>query len=121
QTNGTSDKPATTGTKGANGNYILDPHSAIGVAAALRAHDRAPDALHVALATAHPAKFSNAVENALKGREGFDFDTVTPVQFEGLLDKEKRIIDVAADAGLEGVRKIVVEEVEKERREAGEL
>ncbi|RME50107.1 MAG: threonine synthase [Deltaproteobacteria bacterium] len=39
--------------------YLLDPHSAIGVAAARRAGDTAPPT--IALATAHPAKFPEVV------------------------------------------------------------
>ena len=42
---------------------LLDPHSAIGVAAA-RAKRRNPETPMVALATAHPAKFPDAVEAA---------------------------------------------------------
>jgi threonine synthase len=42
---------------------ILDPHSAIGVAAA-RARAKTPGLPVVALATAHPAKFGQAVEEA---------------------------------------------------------
>src|SRR3546814_4044891 len=42
---------------------LLDPHSAIGVAAAHACH-RARDVPVVALATAHPAKFPDAVEKA---------------------------------------------------------
>jgi threonine synthase len=49
----------------------------------------------VSLATAHPAKFSEAVEAALKTSPGFDFNKdVLPVEFHGLLDKEKRIVTV---------------------------
>lgn len=51
------------------------------------------------LSTAHPAKFSEAVAAALTdaaaaGRFDFDRD-VLPEQFRGLLEKEKRVIDVA--------------------------
>jgi threonine synthase len=47
------------------------------------------------LATAHPAKFSEAVTQALAGRSTFDFDRdVLPKEFRGLLEKEKRVIDV---------------------------
>ncbi|MBN2751734.1 MAG: threonine synthase, partial [Rhodospirillaceae bacterium] len=42
---------------------ILDPHTAIGVAAA-RARAKTPGVPVVALATAHPAKFSQAVMDA---------------------------------------------------------
>lgn len=43
---------------------VLDPHSAIGVAAGLECHDYKSSAL-VALATAHPAKFPDAIEAAI--------------------------------------------------------
>lgn len=43
--------------------YLLDPHTAVGVRSAL---DQLPaDALRVCLATAHPAKFGEAVEKAI--------------------------------------------------------
>ncbi|KAK3071193.1 threonine synthase [Teratosphaeriaceae sp. CCFEE 6253] len=85
---------ATTGTR-QGGHYILDPHTAIGIAAALRSmgattHDKGP-VHHVALATAHPAKFSHAVELALRDVEGFTFATVLPEQFVGLEGLERRV------------------------------
>ena len=43
---------------------VLDPHTAVGVAAA-RQSRRDPDVPMVALATAHPAKFPDAVESAI--------------------------------------------------------
>jgi len=43
--------------------YLLDPHTAVGVCAALEQFP--DDALRVCLATAHPAKFSDAVEKAI--------------------------------------------------------
>ena len=43
--------------------YLLDPHSAIGVRAALTSNLK-PDIPVVSLATAHPAKFPDAVERA---------------------------------------------------------
>lgn len=58
---------------------VLDPHTAIGLAAA-RMTDLPPDVPIVTLATAHPAKFSDAVERAtgirpsLPGRVGNLFD-----------------------------------------------
>ena len=54
------------------------------------------------LSTAHPAKFSEAVSQALGGLPHFNFNRdVLPREFVGLLDKEKRVIDVeAADIGL---------------------
>ena len=43
---------------------IIDPHSAVGVHAARKALAAAPATLVIALATAHPAKFPDAVERA---------------------------------------------------------
>ena len=95
--------------------YILDPHSAIGVAAALRSAEKAKGEVHqVALATAHPAKFSNAVEMALKEEEGFEFGDVLPNEFVGLEEKPRRIVSVEMTGGLDGIRKIIMERVQKE-------
>lgn len=43
---------------------VIDPHSAVGLSAALAANDLAPDVPVVTLATAHAAKFRDAVERA---------------------------------------------------------
>jgi threonine synthase len=109
--------PSTNGTTNGNaskGGYILDPHSAIGVAASLRSIQRNSGVHHISLATAHPAKFVNAVDLALKNEEGFSFNTVLPKEFVGLEQKEKRVTLVPKGAGWEGVRKIVEDEVEAE-------
>lgn len=107
--------PATTGMVH-NGHYILDPHSAIGIAASLRSVQAVQDAgkhiHHISLATAHPAKFSHAVELALKDVPGFTFETVLPEQFIGLEKLEKRITESKAD--WKQVREIVKKEVEEE-------
>ncbi|PQE16253.1 threonine synthase protein [Rutstroemia sp. NJR-2017a WRK4] len=99
--------------------YVLDPHSAIGVAASLRSISRSPQTYHVSLATAHPAKFANAVDLALKDEKDFTFDSVLPKEFVGLENKEKRVRVVPKDAGWEGVRTIVMEEVEAELKASG--
>ena len=44
--------------------YILDPHSAVGVAVARREQPKHPATPMVVLGTAHPAKFPDAVEKA---------------------------------------------------------
>ena len=94
-----------------HGRYILDPHSAIGVAAALRSIERAPppETLHIALATAHPAKFSSAVTEALKKEKenGFRFEDVLPEQFVGLEKLPRRVTDVKKSDGLEGLRALI--------------
>lgn len=96
-------------------NYVLDPHSAIGVAAALRSISRVgKETQHISLATAHPAKFANAVDLALKDETSFDFKKVLPEEFVGLETKERRVTDVPRSAVWEGVRKIVQEQVAAE-------
>lgn len=91
-----SAKPSTNGTSSTNGaskattghnhegHYVLDPHSAIGVAASLRSVASHPQTPHISLATAHPAKFSHAVELALQEVPGFSFETVLPEQLVGM-------------------------------------
>lgn len=108
-----------------DGHYILDPHSAIGVAASLRSiqateeitkqNDPRIPVHHISLATAHPAKFSHAVELGLKDVPGFSFETVLPEQFVGLEKKKKRVTECNAD--WKTIREIVVQEVEEERRD----
>ncbi|KAF2094696.1 tryptophan synthase beta subunit-like PLP-dependent enzyme [Rhizodiscina lignyota] len=107
----------TTGTTGANGNYILDPHSAVGIAASVRQPTSA-EQHYISLSTAHPAKFSHAVERALKGQDGFSFEQVLPREFDGMLDAEKRVRKIERRQGSEGVKKVIIEEVEKELRNA---
>lgn len=94
--------------------YVLDPHSAVGVAGAKRSMQRAPAGVqHISLSTAHPAKFSGAVELALKGEAEFDFaKQVLPEEFVGLAEREKRVVEVAAD--WEAVREIVKKQVEED-------
>ncbi len=68
--------------------YILDPHTAIGVRVARGRGDV------VCLATAHPAKFNEAVREAI-GREA-----EPPPSLQGLMDKETRcaLLDASEDA-----------------------
>ena len=70
--------------------YILDPHTAVGVAAARTLAE--PDA--VCLATAHPAKFGEAVTEAI-GRS-----VPLPTPFADLLERESRmtVLPATADA-----------------------
>ncbi|KIW64189.1 threonine synthase [Phialophora macrospora] len=101
--------------------YVLDPHSAIGVAASLREISQAgssSDVPVVSLATAHPAKFAGAVELALKEEAGFDFSQVLPQEFVGLDSKERKVLKVSATEGLPGIREIITREVEKEKGNA---
>lgn len=105
-TNGAS--AGTAGTKH-DGGYILDPHSAIGVAAAHRSVKRALalETHHISLATAHPAKFSNAVELALRDEKGFSFESLLPDEFKGLKEMERRVTVIRKNDGFEGVRSLI--------------
>jgi threonine synthase len=52
------------------------------------------------LSTAHPAKFSESVSRALEGSPNFNFDRdVLPPEFRGLLEKERRVIEVERPEG----------------------
>ncbi|KIO24105.1 hypothetical protein M407DRAFT_244563 [Tulasnella calospora MUT 4182] len=80
--------------------YVVDPHTAVGLAAA-EAIASTPSVspstspTQIVLSTAHPAKFSEAVNEALANSPGFDFESqVLPVEFKGLLEKQKRVIEV---------------------------
>ncbi|KAG8417695.1 hypothetical protein J3458_005182 [Metarhizium acridum] len=97
--------------------YVLDPHSAVGVAATIRsAANASPDVHHISLSTAHPAKFSGAVEKALNGLDGFDFENkVLPKEFVGLANKEKRVTEV--EGSVSKVRELVKAQVEQELSE----
>ena len=100
--------------------YVLDPHSAIGIAAARRSVEVAkpPAVHHIALATAHPAKFANAVELALPDQKEYFQDKILPAEFRGLEDKPRRVSHVKKSEGWQGVRKVIVAEVEAELQAA---
>ena len=68
--------------------YILDPHTAVGV----RAASRFPGT--VCLATAHPAKFGEAVKRAI------GCEASPPPSLQGLLERETRCQILAADVGV---------------------
>lgn len=72
------------------GGQIIDPHSAVGLAAA-RASDLPADVPVVTLATAHPAKFREAVERATGHRPSL------PARLGNLFDREERYEKLAGD------------------------
>jgi threonine synthase len=94
--------------------YVLNPHSAVGVAAAKRSIVQAGSHMpYILLSIAHPAKFSGAVELALKDEIGFNFEEkVLPPEFIGLSQKEKRVTTL--ENSWEKVREIVKKQVEEE-------
>ena len=105
-----------------NSHYVLDPHTAVGVTAALREIKNSSGAAlpsrTVTLSTAHPAKFSGAVELALKDEKEFNFSNVLPKEFHGLDTAERRVLKVSRKdlEGLKGIRELIIREVEKEKR-----
>ena len=70
--------------------YLLDPHSAIGVAAARRLHREIGQHPVVSLATAHPAKFPETIE-AVIGKK------VTHPRLEAIARQEGSATPIAAD------------------------
>jgi threonine synthase len=69
---------------------LIDPHTAIGLHAA-RAADLPQDVPLVTLATAHPAKFRDAVERATGQRPSL------PSRVGDLFDREERCADLPGD------------------------
>jgi threonine synthase len=99
--------------------YVLDPHSAVGIAATQRSAERNDKTLpHISLSTAHPAKFSGAVDMALKEEKEFDFaKQVLPAEFVGLEEKEKRVTTAPND--FKHVRELVKKQVDEELKALG--
>ncbi len=74
--------------------YLIDPHTAIGVAAARRALKRDPKTPMVVLSTAHPAKFPDAVEKACGVRPAL------PPHLGDLLSRRERFTVLPNDPGV---------------------
>jgi threonine synthase len=77
-----------------NTEYLLDPHTAIGVQAARKTRRR-QDIPMVCLSTAHPAKFPEAVRKA-----GQTEDPSLPHHMEDLFDREERLNVLDNDIGV---------------------
>ena len=73
--------------------YILDPHTAVGVANARREVAKRPATPMVVLGTAHPAKFPDAVEKAIGLRPKL------PDHLADLLSRKERFTVLANDTG----------------------
>ena len=71
--------------------YLLDPHSAIGVRAAADANLK-PGTPIVSLATAHPAKFPDAIEHAGVGQA-----PILPLHLDDLFERPERFEVLAND------------------------
>lgn len=77
--------------------YLLDPHSAVGVGAA-RAKRGDPATPVIALATAHPAKFPEAVAEAL-GKAGKEMERDLSRHVAHLFEREERYEVLPKDLG----------------------
>ncbi len=86
----------------ADNDYILDPHTAVGVKAALDLLP--PDSARICLATAHPAKFGETVAQAL------GFEAPVPESVKELYGKPTRCEII--DADIEKVRDFFVANIE---------
>jgi threonine synthase len=73
--------------------YLLDPHTAIGLEAARQCR-RNLETPMVTLATAHPAKFPDAVKQA-----GYPHDPELPAHMADLFEREERFTVLANDQG----------------------
>jgi threonine synthase len=82
---------------------IIDPHTAIGLAAARSMAPDGGDAPVVTLATAHPAKFRDSVERATGVRP------TLPARAQGIFDREERYELLPAD--LETIERHITEEM----------
>ncbi len=72
--------------------YVCDPHTAVGITAALRYRESSED-IHplVVLATAHPAKFREIVEPVIHRK------LVLPKQLRAAMKKQKRLVIIKND------------------------
>ena len=63
------------------------------------------------MATAHPCKFSKAVNDALEKMEGYCWDDIIPQDVRDLLvGKEQRVLYIP-QADVEAVKKAMIEQV----------
>ncbi|SCU87919.1 LAMI_0D08020g1_1 [Lachancea mirantina] len=96
-------------------NYILDPHTAVGVCATKRQilKDNDSSINYISLSTAHPAKFADAVNEALSSFPEYSFEKdVLPAELKKLSTLEKKI-KLVDRADIELVKSIIDEEMQK--------
>jgi len=83
--------------------YLLDPHTAIGLAAARECSNNKATPM-ITLATAHPAKFPDAVRQA-----GYPEDPALPPHMADLFDREERY--TVLDSDKQAVQKFIAENI----------
>ncbi|ORX57919.1 tryptophan synthase beta subunit-like PLP-dependent enzyme [Piromyces finnis] len=103
--------------------YVLDPHTAVGVAAAEKMHAKNP-VYTICLSTAHPGKFPEAVLPAINNYSGEKiaskevvYEEIAPKALVNLLGRPKKCIDVKTDGGKKEIAlkqvRLVIEETMK--------
>lgn len=99
--------------------YILDPHSAVGISTCLKKMSEGKDDAnthYISLSTAHPAKFSEVVNEALTGFEGYSFESdVLPDELKRLSSMPKKI-RLIEHADLATIEAAIVEELNNEKK-----
>lgn len=100
--------PTNQGTTGKLGGYILNLHSAVGIAASLRADVAEMEKTYtIRLVTAHPAKFAHAVDLALKGQSGYVFEDVLLEEFKELDELPRRVEAIGGEDQFGEVKKLI--------------
>lgn len=100
-------------------NYVLDPHTAVGIATSYRFIERdvaatSKGVFYISLSTAHPAKFSEVVNRSLNGIDGYSFEKdVLPEELRVLALKDKRIL-LIDEPSLEKIKTTIEKELAKE-------
>ncbi len=87
--------------------YLADPHTAVALSVAGRMRSEAP---LVTLATAHPAKFPDAVESVV------GYPPERPAALAALFDREELFTEIAADVG--AVERHIMDHARAARMEA---
>jgi threonine synthase len=91
--------------------YLIDPHTATGVRAARARLERDPATPVIALSTAHPAKFPEAIERAVGLR------VTPPARLAPVLEGKERIARMRKDA--ETVKSFILNHARAARVDAG--
>ena len=92
--------------------YVIDPHTSVGVKTSHRFIEKDQEPVqYISLSTAHPAKFSEVVNKALEGFDGYSFEKdVLPEELKQLSTKEKRI-KLIDEPSIEKVKQAIKDEL----------
>ncbi|GMG14613.1 unnamed protein product [[Candida] boidinii] len=103
--------------KSTSNKYILDPHTAVGIATALQTIEKDGNdesIKYISLSTAHPAKFNEVVNEALDKFDDYSFETqVLPDELKKLESLPKKI-KLIETADLKTIESTIIEELTKE-------